>query len=74
MISQLASPGFEEDARLIREQSRQRVLAAARRLEHVAAVDFAALQIACLAGYAEFEFGAVVEWLQIGIRQRPVCD
>ena len=72
MIAQLARAGFEEHARLIHEQWRQRIFAAARRFEHVAAVDLASLQIARLARHAELVFGAIVEGLEIGVAQRPV--
>ena len=74
MVAKLAGPGCEDDARLIRHQRRQRILAAARRFERVAAFDLAALQIARLAGHAELVFGAIVERLQIRVGQRPVDE
>ena len=74
MITELARPLLEDDARLIREQRRQRILAAARRLEDVAAVDLAPAEIAGLARNAELVFGAIVKGLDVGVRQRPVGE
>jgi len=60
MIAELTGPRFEQDCRLIREQWRQRILAAAWRFEDIASVDLASAQIARLAGNAEFVLGAIV--------------
>jgi len=43
VIAQPARPSFEKDARLIREQCRQRILATPGRFEQVPTVDFASL-------------------------------
>src|SRR5262249_12350331 len=51
-----------------------RIVALARRLEHIAAVDLIALQIAGLAGHADLVFGLLVEWLQHRIGQGPVSE
>ena len=55
-------------------QRRQRIVAPARRFEHVAAVDLASLQIAGLARHAELVFGAIVVGLEVGVAQRPVDE
>jgi hypothetical protein len=59
---------------LIREQRRQRIFAAARRLEDVPAVDFPAAEIAGFARHAKLVFGAIVKGFQVRVRQRPVRD
>jgi hypothetical protein len=72
VIAELAGRGVEQDLGLVRKQRWQRKLAAARRLEHVAAVDLLALQVAGLAGDPELVFGAIVVGLEIGVAQRPI--
>src|SRR5205823_6514771 len=52
MQPDLAGAGVEQHAGLVEVQWWQRIFAGARRLEHVAAVDLAALQVAGLAGHA----------------------
>src|SRR6516225_1961152 len=74
VIAELPGRAVKNDARLIVAQWRQRIFAPARRLEHVAAVDLVALQIAGLARHAELVFGAIVVGLQIGIAQWPVGE
>ena len=74
VIAELLGAGFEQHAGLIDLQRRQRIFALARRLEHIAAVDLLALQIAGLARHAELVFGLVVERLELGIAQRPVDE
>ena len=54
-------------ADLIGGQRRQRKFAAARRLEHIAADDLLALQVAGLARYADLVFGEVVVGLKLGV-------
>ena len=70
----LASPSSNRSPRLIATQRRQRIFAPARRLEHVAAVDLASLQIAGLARHAELVFGPIVIRLELGVAQRPVGE
>src|SRR6185503_9507886 len=74
VISELACALFEDDAGLIRQQRWQRILAAARGLEGVAAVDLAPAEIAGLARHAELVFGAIVKRFEVGVRQRPVGE
>jgi len=59
--------GVEQGGRALHHERRQRIIALARRLERVAALDLAALQIAGLARYAKLVFGAIVMGLKIGI-------
>ena len=59
MVAEIFAGGLEIGAGLIDLQRRQRIIAAARRLEDIAAVNLLALQIAGLAGDAEFVLGAV---------------
>src|SRR5207247_88929 len=73
VIAELARRGFEQDGALVQAQRRQRVVATARRFEHVAAVDLFSLQVAGLAGDPELVFGAVVIGLELGVAQLPVC-
>ena len=70
--AELARAVREDRAGLVYLQRRQRIVALARRLERIAAVDLRALEIAGLAGNAELILGAVIERLEIGIAQRPV--
>ena len=72
VITEFARSGREDHAGLIGQQSGKRILAAARRLERISAVHFAALQIPRLAGNAQFILRAIVERLEFGVRQRPV--
>lgn len=71
-IPQLARGSVEDGARLIHDERRQRILAAARRFERVAAVDLLPLQISRLARHAECVFGAIVKRLEIAVRHRPI--
>src|SRR5262245_11980401 len=64
----------EYDSGLIRRERRQRVLALARRLEHIATIDLLALQIAGPARHAELVFGAVVVGLKLGVARGPVGE
>ena len=74
MIAQRASSLFEDHARLIRHERRQRIFAAARRFEHVAAFDLASLKVSSFAGHAKLVFGTIVEGFQIGVSQGPVGE
>ena len=70
MITEFARSGFEDQAGLIGQQSGKRILAAARSLEGISTFDLAALQIARLAGNAQFIFRAVIERLELGVTSR----
>ena len=74
VIAELARRGFEQHGALVQAQRRQRVVATARRFEHVAAVNLASLQIARLAGNAQLVFGLIVIALKVRIAQRPVGE
>ena len=74
VIAELLGAVLEQDAGLVLGERRQRIFALTRRLERVAAVDLAALQIAGLAGDAEVILDLVVERLEFGIAQRPVGE
>jgi hypothetical protein len=65
---------LEERARLIHQQRWQGIFAPPRRLEHIAAVDLVAVEIAGLAGHAQIVFGAVVKRFEVGIAERPVRE
>ena len=67
MKPKLFRAGVEQGGRALNRERRQRIIALARRLEWVAALDLAALQIAGLARHAKLVFGAVVIGLEIGI-------
>src|SRR5262245_54498165 len=66
--------GLLQDGALVQAQRRQRVVATARRFEHVAAVNLLSLQVAGLAGDAELVLGALVIGLEVGVAQRPVGE
>jgi hypothetical protein len=74
MVTELLRGGLEQDAGLILGQRRQRILALARCLERVAAVDPATPEIAGLARNAEVVFDPVVPRLQFRVGQRPVGE
>ena len=71
-MAQLARGGFEEGSRLIHDQRRQWILAAARRFERIATVDLPSLQVAGLSRHAKLVFDAIVEGLEVGVCQRPI--
>src|SRR5207248_3451428 len=74
VIAELARGRFEVLAGLIHLQRGQRIVAPARRLEHVAAVDLLSLQVAGLAGNTQLVFGAIVIRLEFRVADRPVDD
>ena len=67
MQSELFCAGVEQGGRPLHHEWRQRVIAPARRLERVAALDLVALQITGLARHAKLVFGAIIIGLEIGI-------
>ena len=67
MKPKLFRAGVEQGGRALHHERRQWIMALARRLERIAALDLAALQIAGLARYAKLVFGAIVMGLKIGI-------
>src|SRR5262249_52118404 len=74
VIAEFLRPRLEQHRRLVPLQRRQRIVALARRLEHIAAVDLIALQIAGLAGTPDLRFGLLLEWPQHRIGQGPVSE
>src|SRR5262249_39893162 len=71
---ELARRLLEDGLGLILAQRRQRIVAPARRLEHVAPVDLLALQVAGLARHPKLIFGAIVVRLEISVAERPVDE
>ena len=74
MIAELLRGACKNDAGLIGQERRKRIFALPRRLERITGTGFTPLQIAGLAGDAEFVFGAIVERLEIGVSQGPVGE
>src|ERR1700693_6462759 len=74
VITELLGTLLENAGRGVDEQRRQRELALTRRLEDVAALDLASLQIAGFAGHPEIVFGAIVVGFEIGVAERPIGE
>src|SRR5262249_1671667 len=74
VIAELPGRRLEVRPHLIHLQRRQRIVAAARRLEHIAAVNLAALQVAGLARPPDLVLRATIERLEPGIAHGPVDD
>ena len=72
MQAELLGAGLEQHRRLIHLQRRQRIFAAARALEDIAAVDLGAFEIAGFAGDAKLILGLIEERFELGIAHRPV--
>src|SRR5215469_4039566 len=72
VIAELVGGSAEDHPRLVVAQWRQRIVAASRRFEHIAAVDLVTLHIAGLARHPKLIFGAVVVGFQIGVAQWPI--
>src|SRR5262245_19024816 len=74
MPAQLPGRFVKNDSGLVGRQRRQRILTLARRLEHIAALDLLALQVAGPAGDSELVLGAIVIGLELGVAHWPVGE